>query len=140
MALMIRRTPRHAARYNRSLAEEAARNGGSRVYRLAVDAFDTEEAIIIKASVPGMDPNDIHINLEDDVLTIEGEFKNQVEDAEVIWRERATEGRFYRQLRLNVPVEVNDIEAVFDNGILTLTLPKTEEAKPLSIPVKRVEK
>ncbi len=136
MAMMVRRTPWHrVARYN-NLAEEAARDGGSRTYRLAVDAYETNDAIVITASVPGLDANDIHINLEEDVLTIEGEFKNDVEDVNYLVRERASAGRFHRSLRLNVPVEIENIEAVFDNGILTLNVPKAAEAKPLTIPVK----
>jgi HSP20 family protein len=138
MTMMIRRNPWHrVVRYN-NFADEAARDGGSRIYRLAVDAYDTEDAVVILASVPGLNPEDIHINLEDDVLTVEGEFKNPVEDVNYIIRERAAEGHFQRSLRLNVPVEVENIEAVFDNGILTLTLPKAAEARPLTIPVKSV--
>ena len=135
MAVMVRR-PRYA-RYVRNM-EEAARDGGSRAYRLAVDAYDTGDALVITASVPGLSPNDIHINLEDDLLTIEGEFTNNAEDVNYLIRERASEGRFSRSMRLNVPVVVDEIEAVFNNGILTLALPKAPEAKPMTIPVKSI--
>lgn len=137
MTMTVRRNPWTIFdRYN-NLAEEMTREGGSRNYRLALDAYTTDDAIVITASVPGVAPEDIHINLEDDVLTIEGEFKSSVEDVTYLMRERASEGRFQRSLRLNVPVEIENIEATFDNGILTLNVPKAPEAKPLTIPVKK---
>lgn len=139
MATIVRYNPwRDIARYNRNLAAQSDSNGGSRTYRLPVDVIETDDAIVLTAAVPGLEPEAINISLEEDVLTIEGEFKNAAdENAKYLIRERASEGSFRRDLRLNVPVEVENIEATFDNGILTLTLPKAEEAKPLSIPVKR---
>lgn len=137
MAMMIRRNPWHAAaHYNRELARQMAENGGTRTYRLPVDVYETEDNIVISATVPGLNPEDIHINLEDDVLTIEGEFVGKQDDVKYLIRERASEGRFYRSLRLNVAVEVEKIEAVFNNGVLNLTVPKAPEAKPMTIPVK----
>ncbi len=138
MAMLVRRNNlwRTADLYNEA-QERARENAGA--YRLAVDAYETEEALVINASVPGMNPDNIHINLEDEVLTIEGEFNNSVADVKYLIRERAAEGRFRRSLRLNTPVVVDQIEAVFDNGILTLTLPKAPEARPLTIPIRKVE-
>jgi HSP20 family protein len=125
------------ARANREMAERMAENGGNRTYRLALNAYETDNEIVISAAVPGLDPENIHINLEDDVLTIEGEFDTRTEDVTYLLRERADEGRFQRTLRLNVAVDVEHIEAVFNNGMLTLTLPKAPEARPLTIPVKK---
>jgi HSP20 family protein len=137
MAAVIRWNPwREFVRYNRDLAERLDDEGDACTYRLAVDAYDTADAIVITAAVPGLEPEDIHIKLEDDVLSIEGEFKHEDQDVKYLIRERAGEGHFRRDLRLNVPVKVDNIEATFNNGILTLTVPKAEEAKPLSIPVK----
>ncbi len=137
MAAVIRWNPwREMARYSRELAEQMDNDGGARTYRLAVDAYETDEAIVITAAVPGVEPEDIRISLEEDVLSITGEFKQATENARYIIRERAGEGRFYRNLRLNVPVDAEHIEATFHNGILTLTVPKAPEAKPLTIPVK----
>ncbi len=139
MPVMIRRTPwAEMARLNREMAERFAEDGGARTYRLALNAHETDEAIVISAAVPGLEPEDIHINLEDDVLTIDGEFKSNVEDVNYLLRERADEGRFHRSLRLNVAVDVEKIEAVFNNGILTLTVPKAPEARPTTIPVKKI--
>ncbi len=145
MPAVIRWNPwRELEQLNREWNERAERmadNGGTRTYRLPIDAYDTDDAIVIMASVPGVDPENININLEDDVLTIEGEFAHVApEKGHALIRERAGEGRFHRSVRLNVPVDVDKVEAVFSNGILTLTLPKAPEAKPLTIPVKKAQK
>ena len=125
----------------RHMAEQTAYDGGSQVYRLPVDVYSTDDEIVITAAVPGLEPEDIQINLEDDVLTIEGELKREgEEEVDYLIRERAAEGRFHRSLRLNIPVEVENIEAVFNNGVLALTLPKAPEAKPLNIPIKIAKK
>ena len=138
MAVMVRRNPwRTMARYAET--NQTDLDGGSNTYRLPIDVYDNEDAFVLTASVPGLNPDDIHINLEDDVLTIEGEFARNVEDVDYLVRERASEGRFQRSLRINVEVLVEDIAATFDNGILTLTVPKAPEAKPLTIPVKKIE-
>ena len=135
MTVMVRRNPwRTMARY-----AETDRDGGSSAIRLPIDVYVNDDEFVLTASVPGLNPDDIHINLEDDVLTIEGEFARNVEDVDYLVRERASEGRFQRSLRINVEVLVEDIAATFDNGILTLTLPKAPEAKPLTIPVKKLE-
>ena len=135
MTVMVRRNPwRTMARYAQSDLE-----GGSSTYRLPIDVYDNSDAFVLTASVPGLNPEDIHINLEDDVLTIEGEFSHNVEDVNYVIRERASEGRFHRSVRINVPVMVEDIAATFDNGVLTLTVPKAPEAKPMTIPVKKIE-
>lgn len=144
MAMLVRRNTnpwRRMDRFN-EMANEMMRETEQETrsaYRLAVDAYETEDALIITASVPGLNAEDIHINLEDDVLTIEGEFNSVVEDVKYLIRERAAEGQFRRSLRLNIPVLIDEVEAVFDNGILSLTLPKAPEARPLTIPVKKID-
>lgn len=143
MAMMVRRNNgwRTLDLFNEmahEMTRESAReNTGT--YRLAVDAYETDDAVVINASVPGINAEDIHINLEDEVLTIEGEFNNVVDDVKYLINERAARGHFRRSLRLNIPVVVNQVEAVFDNGILTLTLPKAPEARPVTIPVKKID-
>ncbi len=143
MTLMVRRNPWRTMELFNEVANEMLRdypraeNGNDATYRLAVDAYETDDAVVILASVPGVNPEAININLEDDVLTISGEFNHNVENARYLIRERAAEGRFHRTLRLNIPVVVEGIEATFDNGILTLTLPKAPEARPVTIQVKK---
>lgn len=131
------------AREWRNLADQLAREGGSladsqRVFTLPVDAYETDDNIVVSASVPGMKPEDIQISIEDNVLRIRGEHQEERKEEKANWvlRERVS-GRFERALRLTVPVDVNKAEAVFENGVLTLTLPKAPEAKPFAIRVKK---
>jgi HSP20 family protein len=104
--------------------------------RLPIDAYATENDIVIIASVPGVDPEDVEITLEDDALTIQGKIAPPLENVNYLMRERPF-GRFSRTLRLNVPVEADQAEAEFDSGVLTLTLPKAEEARPKVIKIKK---
>jgi len=102
-----------------------------------VDMYQTEDAVVVKATVPGVKPEDLHITITGDVLTIKGEVKEEEEHKEATWhlRERRY-GTFTRTIQLPVPVEADKAEAVFENGILTLTLPKVEEVRPKAITVK----
>ncbi len=104
--------------------------------RLPIDAYATENDIVIIASVPGLDPEAVEITLEDNTLTIQGEIAPPLENVNYLVRERPY-GRFSRTLRLNVPVEAEQAEAEFDSGVLTLTLPKAEEVRPKVIKIKK---
>lgn len=137
MTVMVRRNPwRTMARYAEASQADLEQNT---TIRLPINVYATADEFVLTASVPGLNPDDIHINLEDDVLTIEGEFSHTGEDVEYLIHERASAGRFQRSVRINVPVLVEDIAATFDNGVLTLTVPKAPEAKPYTIPVKKLE-
>ncbi len=104
--------------------------------QLAMDVYTTDEDVIVVASVPGMKPEDVEVTIEGDTLIIRGEVpEEQIDGAECIIAERPR-GRFERALRLNVPVDADKAEAVFHNGVLTLTLPKREEVRPKVIEVK----
>ena len=104
---------------------------------LALDVAENDQAYTIKASVPGVNPDDIDITLSDNVLTIKGEFKEEknVEEEKYHLRERRF-GSFGRSLTLPVAVNSEAVEANYDNGILTLTVPKAEEVKPKRITIK----
>ena len=104
-------------------------------FRLPLDAYTTPEEIIIIASLPGLTPDEVDIALEGDTLTIRGELRPPLENVEYLFQERGF-GSFSRTLTLNVPVEADKAEAVFENGVLTLTLPKAEETKPKTIKIK----
>jgi HSP20 family protein len=106
-----------------------------RPFRLPLDVYTTPEEIVITASLPGLTPNEVDIVIEGDTLTIRGELRAPLENVDYLFQER-TSGPFSRTLTLNVPVEANKAEAVFENGVLTLTLPKAEETKPRTIKVK----
>jgi HSP20 family protein len=114
--------------------EQRTREPGA--LRLPIDAYATENEIVIITSVPGVNPDDVEITLEDETLTIQGEIAPPLENVDYLMRERPY-GRFSRTLRLNVPVEAENAEAEFDNGVLTLTLPKAESVRPKVIKIKK---
>jgi len=104
--------------------------------RLPLDVYTTPEEIVIIASLPGLTPEEVDVTIDDDRLTIRGELRPPLQNVDYLFQERAY-GPFSRTLTLNVPVETDESEAVFENGVLTLTLPKAEESKPKTIEVKR---
>lgn len=106
-------------------------------WSLPIDAYATEDSIIIKADVPGLKPEDIQVTLEGDTLTIRGEYKSEKEDKgqNHLIRERVA-GKFERVLTVSTPIDGNKVEATFENGVLTLKMPKTEAVKPRAITVK----
>ncbi len=104
---------------------------------LAVDMYETDEAVVVKTAIPGVDPEDIDISVTGDTLTIKGETRaeEEVEEENYVCRERRY-GAFSRSLTVPVAIEADKADAEFDDGILTLTLPKAEEVKPKAIEVK----
>ncbi len=104
---------------------------------MPLDIEEHEDNFVIKASVPGFLPEDIKIQVEDGILTIRAEHHGDEEQEREGWylRERFT-GEVERQLRLGKNVNGENIEAELEHGVLTLTLPKVEEAKPKLIEVK----
>jgi HSP20 family protein len=109
-------------------------DSGPRAARLPVDAYSTDNEIVVSATLPGVNPDDVSITVEGDTLTIKGEIPAPVENVSTLLSERY-HGPFSRKLQLNVPVDVNRIEASFEAGVLTLVLPKAEESKPKQIKV-----
>jgi HSP20 family protein len=108
---------------------------GERVTALPVDVYSTANELVLKASVPGVDPENVEITIEGDTLTIRGETKSPLENVDYHIQERSY-GPFGRTLTLNVPVDVDQAEAAFDNGELTLIIPKAEAVRPKVITVK----
>ena len=104
---------------------------------VAMDVIETKDAIIVKASVPGIKPEDIDVSVTGDVLTIKGETASEekIEQGSYLRQERRF-GKFERNLTLPSLVTADKAEAKFEHGVLTLTLPKAELAKPKSIKVK----
>ncbi len=104
---------------------------------LAVDVSESDDSFLVKASVPGINAEDVEITFEDDVLTIKGEIMedNELEEENYHIRERQF-GSFGRRLRFPVAINAEAIEASYENGILTLSVPKVEEVKPKRIEVK----
>ncbi len=105
-------------------------------FGVAVDIVEEPEAFVVKASLPGIKPEDLEITYNNNVLTIKGDVKEEkeVEDARYHLRERRF-GSFTRSFSLPTPVKADSIKADYEQGVLILTLPKAEEAKPKRIPV-----
>jgi len=103
----------------------------------ALDVFEDKDNVIVKAELPGMKKDEIEVSLHDGTLNISGERKNEskLENAEVYRAERFV-GRFQRSVSLPTPVAADKVSAQYKDGILTINLPKTEEAKPKHIDVK----
>ena len=102
--------------------------------RLPIDVYTTPSEIVLSANVPGLKPEDVNITLEGDTLSISGEMKAPMENVDYIFQERPY-GKFRRTLTINVPVDTDKVEASFDNGVLTINLPKAEAARPKTIKV-----
>jgi len=103
----------------------------------AIDLYQTEDDVVVKAVLPGIKPDQVQINVTGDVLTIRGEVKEQDEQKDKAWHIREHRwGSFERSVALPVGVISDQANAEFENGILTITLPKSEEVKPKTITVK----
>lgn len=103
----------------------------------AVDLVETPNEFVLQATLPGMKPEDVKINVIGDTVEIIGEVKEESEHKEGTWhlRERRA-GSFQRRFTLPVSVMADTAKAEFENGVLTLTLPKAEAAKPKMITIK----
>jgi HSP20 family protein len=106
-------------------------------FGLPLDVSENEDNFVIKASVPGVNPEDIEVTVNGDVLTIRGEMKQEQEknNERYHMRERRF-GTFARSVSLPAAVKADQVEAEYHNGVLMLTLPKTEEVKPKRIQIK----
>jgi HSP20 family protein len=101
-----------------------------------VDIFETEHELVVKADLPDVNPQDLDIHVENNVLTIRGErkFENKVKEENYLRVERVY-GSFSRTFTLANSVKSEAIKADYQNGVLTLSIPKREEAKPKQIKV-----
>jgi HSP20 family protein len=103
---------------------------------LALDVHETDQAYLVSAAVPGVNADAVNISLHDGVLTISGEAPQVTpENSRALLLGRLY-GKFQRSIRLPQKVDINAVEASIENGVLTLTLPKSPEAQPRVIPVK----
>lgn len=102
----------------------------------AIDVYQDDQGYVVKAAVPGVKPEDVDITVEDDVLRIKAESKQEQEVKEEQYLRRELRwGAVQRAMRLPPDVDVERISATFENGILTLRLPRKPEAKPRTIKV-----
>ncbi|HSE66109.1 MAG TPA: Hsp20/alpha crystallin family protein [Gemmatimonadales bacterium] len=102
----------------------------------AVDVFEDKESLKIVAELPGLKPEDVKITLENSTLTLRGEKKQIAEEkTERVHRYERSYGSFERSFSLPNTVEADEVNASFENGVLTIILPKAERAKPREIAV-----
>lgn len=102
-----------------------------------LDIYETPNDVVVKAVVPGVKPEDVEITLTGSRLSIQGETKEETEDKNKNYiRRESRYGSFSRTFELPTGIQTDKADAKFDNGILTITLPKAEEVKPKSIKVK----
>jgi HSP20 family protein len=102
----------------------------------AVDIKETKDAFVIEADIPGVDPKDIEVHMEDGVLSIRGEKKSEkTEEHEGYKRVERTSGSFYRRFSLPDTADADKINAKSKHGVLEITIPKQEKTHPRKISV-----
>jgi HSP20 family protein len=103
----------------------------------AIDMYQTDDEIVVKAALPGIKADEVQINVTGEVITLKGEMKQDEEKKEKSWHMRERRwGSFERSVVLPTDVVADKAKADFENGILTITLPKAEDVKPRTITVK----
>lgn len=103
----------------------------------AIDMYQTDDEVVVRAALPGIQPADVQINITGDVLYIKGEAKHDEEKREKAWHIREQRmGAFERAVALPTDVVADRAKAEFENGVLTITLPKAEEVKPKTVSIK----
>lgn len=109
---------------------------GSRNWAPAVDIYETDHNLVIKTELPGIDPNDVEVRVENNTLFLQGERKFEKNTSEENYhRVERSYGTFSRSFTLPSSVNTENAQAEYKNGILTLTLAKREEAKPKTIKI-----
>jgi len=106
---------------------------------LPLDMYETENDVVVKAAIPGVKPEDIEVTVTGDLLSIKGEFRaeSEVKDEKRNYhRQERRYGSFCRQVTLPAGVNADACAADYENGVLTLTLPKVEEAKVKKVQIK----
>ena len=113
------------------------RTAGALADEPALDLFEEKDEIVVKAELPGLEKDNVEVNLSDQTLTIKGEKKKEEEvKEEDYFRSERSYGRFVRSLQLPADVQGDKVKASFKNGVLEVRMPKTEKAKTREIKVK----
>ncbi|CCF83970.1 Hsp20/alpha crystallin family protein [Nitrolancea hollandica] len=117
------------------------RGGTIGAFGIPLDLRETDNAYVIQAELPGVQPENVHLQVQDDTLQLSGEVKQEQQEQGQQWvlRERRY-GHFQRTMTLPMPVQSDQANAEFENGILTVTLPKAPEARGKSIPIRGGER
>ena len=102
-----------------------------------LDVYETDDELVVKAVLPGVKPEDVDVSITGDTLSIKGAFKAEEEtEKRSYYLQERRQGSFHRAITLPTEVETDKAEAVFEHGVLTLTMPKAEAVKPKTIQVK----
>lgn len=109
---------------------------GSTTWTPAVDVFETKEAVVLKAELPGLTADEVEVEVDDNVLTISGErvLKDSVEEGNYYRLERSY-GTFSRSLTLPQGIKSDEVAATFVDGVLEVTVPKADEVKPRKVAI-----
>ncbi len=103
----------------------------------AIDLYQTNDNVVVKAALPGLKAEDVQISISGDVLTLKGEFRqdNEIKEASYTLKEQRY-GSFERSVLLPSEVQSDKAKAAFENGVLTISLPKAEQVRPKTIAIK----
>lgn len=127
---------RYSEPVSRSLLDREREGILSANWTPSVDINETKDSYIVKSELPGVEKDDVDISIDDNLLVIRGEKRVEAEsDEDKKHRKECLYGSFERSFSLPKQVDVNRVEATFNNGVLKLDIPKAEEAKPKQIQV-----
>lgn len=128
-------------RFNRLLNETFSHVFGdegvsARAWAPAIDIFETDDNLVLKAELPGVDPKDVELRVEDSTLYLKGQrkFEHEVKE-ENYHRQERSYGSFSRTFAMPSGIDADRVKAEYKDGLLTLTMPKREEAKPKTIKI-----
>lgn len=109
---------------------------GTQTWTPAVDVFETKDAVVLKAELPGLSVEEVDVEVDDNVLTISGErvLKDSVEEGNYYRLERSY-GSFTRSLTLPQGIKADEVSATFVDGVLEVTVPKADEVKPRKVAI-----
>lgn len=120
------------------LAEDAVAPQTARTWYPALDLVDEDDKLVVHVEIPGMDAKEVQVTLQDDVLTVRGERKLDVQSKAKVLKREQVYGAWSRTVELPYRVQIDRVKAVSKNGVMTITLPKAEEHLGRSIPVEIV--
>src|SRR5262245_41558287 len=118
------------------LGRPAQVTGVERAWAPAVDMYETKDALMVVAELPGLEEKDIHLSIISDALSLRGERKTNLEvKQDSYYRGERWYGKFERSIPLPMPVQADKVTAKYRDGVLTVTLPKVEEIRPKEIKI-----
>jgi HSP20 family protein len=107
----------------------------SGVQAIPLDVYQTQDQVVVKATLPGVKPDEVELTITGETLTIKGQTKSEEVKSEDCYCQEISYGSFARSITLPGQLQTGKAEAKFENGVLTVTIPKAEEAKPKQIKI-----